>query len=147
MKTLRLFLLLIAFPLFFLSCNRDRGINFNNNQTYGIIDASVNGYGWSAMNGYASFANFSLQLYGEGPNGSSLTITVYPYNGLGSYGAPNPATIYFYDINGYEYYAVSGTVNITSDINGEVIGDFAFSGVSSSGGGSIDMYGAFDLYY
>lgn len=146
MKYLKL-LLIILLPFLFFSCNRDRGIIFNNNnaQTYGIIDATLNGYTWSANSGAAAYNNFSLNLYGSAPDGSSLEITIYPYNGLGSYTANSPASIRFYDAQGYQYDATSGTVNITSDAGDLVQGNFSFTAFSSSM--TIDMSGSFNLYY
>lgn len=148
MKLIRILALCLALPLLFTACTRDRDIYPTNTYTsYGIIDANVNGYGWAASEGYATQQNFSLQLYGAAPDGSSLTITIYPYNGLGSYGVSSPAEIVFYDANGYEYYATTGNVNITSDYIDQVQGNFSFSGVSNGGGGYIDMSGSFNLYY
>ena len=143
----KLIYILFIIPLSLLnSCTPDRdlyptGPNYN---TYGLVDATVNGYTWGASSGDASYSNFTLYLYGEAPDGTSLSIAIYPYNGIGSYAA-NPAQISFYDYNGFEYAATTGTVTITSDYGDQVQGNFSFSGLSGSQ--SIDMSGGFSLYY
>lgn len=143
-KHLRLLVLLV--PIFFFSCNRDTTIA-PPAQNYGIIDATVNGYTWSATSGYAQYDNnFSLRLYGSDNNGSSLSIIIYPYNGLGTYSANSPAQITFYDGSGYQYNAITGSVNITYDLN-YVQGTFYFTGTESGGSTTVDMSGSFDLDY
>jgi hypothetical protein len=143
MKFLKLIILIL--PVFFFSCNRDRNI-VPPTPTYGIIDATVNGYTWSATAGYAQLQNFTLRLYGSGDNGSSLTIDIYPYNGLGTYAANSPAKITFYDGNGLEYNAINGSVNITSDLD-FAQGSFYFTGVQNGGSTTVDVSGNFDLDY
>ena len=145
MKFLKL--LILVFPILFFSCDRDRNLYGPGNQTYGIIDANINGYTWSAMSGYASYNNFTLQLYGEGPNGSSLTITIYPYNGPGSYAVSSPAQINYLDVDGYQYTGSTGNVTVESDANGQVSGYFNFGAVASGSSTYIDMSGNFNLYY
>ena len=74
MKFLKLILILVL-PTLFFSCNPDRDLYTNGNgQTYGIRDANINGYTWSAMSGYAQFQNFALYLHGTGPNLSLIHI-------------------------------------------------------------------------
>jgi hypothetical protein len=144
MKFLKLLVLLA--PVCFFSCNRDR-TPVQPTPTYGIMDATVNGYTWSATSGYALLQNnFSLTLKGTDNNGSSLTIYIYPYNGLGTYSANSPAQITFYDGNNMEYTAISGSVNITYDID-YVQGSFSFTGVQNGGSTTVDMNGNFDLDY
>jgi hypothetical protein len=146
MKFLKLILILVL-PTLFFSCNPDRDLYTNGNgQTYGIIDANINGYTWSAMSGYAQFQNFTLYLHRTGPNNSTLDITIYPYNGVGTYSANSPASILYYDVDGIEYSAVSGSVTVSSDFGGQVEGSFAFSAVANGGSTSIDMTGSFNLY-
>ena len=140
--------LFVLISTLFLSCDKDRNLYGNGNtQTYGIIDATINGYTWSALSGYASYNNFTLRLYGEGPNGSALEITIYPYNGLGSYAVSSPAQIYYLDVDGYQYNASTGNVTIESDANGQVSGYFNFGAVASGSSTYIDMAGDFNLYY
>jgi hypothetical protein len=147
-RLLKIISICLLVPLLLVSCNRDRDLYINNDYaTYGIIDATINGYTWGASQGYASQQNFSLQLYGSAPDGSALTITIYPYNGLGSYGANSPAEIHFLDADGYEYYANTGTVTITSDYIDQVQGNFSFSAVGNGSSGYIDMSGTFNLNY
>lgn len=144
MKFLKLIILVI--PFFFFSCNRDKEL-VPPTPTYGIIDANVNGYTWSATSGYAQLLNnFSLRLTGTDNNGSSLTIYIYPYNGLGTYSANSPAQITFYDGSNMEYTAINGSVTITNDYN-YVQGSFYFTGVQNGGSTSVDMSGNFDLDY
>lgn len=144
MKTVKIFLL--ALLPFIFSCNPDAD-RFQPTQTYGIIDANLGGYTWSASTGYAQYQNFSLTLSGSAPDGSSLLMTIYPYNGLGTYQANSPAQFSFFDVDGYEYYATTGSISITSENSGQVQGNFYFSGVSNGGAQPIDMSGSFNLYY
>lgn len=140
-------LLLAILPALFFSCDRDRGIIFNGNngQTYGIIDASINGYNWSANQGSATEFNFALTIYGSAPDGSSLEIVISPYNGVGTYSANSPARITFYDADGSQYNAATGTVTVTADMVDMVQGNFSFSAYSSSQ--PIDMSGTFSVYF
>lgn len=145
MKFAKLLVLLI--PVLLFSCNSDRN-RIQPTQTYGIIDANVNGYTWSATSGYAQLdlTTSTLRLYGNDNNGSSLSIVIYPYNGIGTYSANSPAQITFYDANGYQYNAISGSVTITNELN-YVQGSFGFTGVENGGSATVDMSGNFDLDY
>ena len=142
-----LFIALLFTPIFF-SCKKSSSSsnNNNNNTTGSTMSATIDGSAWSAttVQGNKSTANpVVLSVAGTG-NGNQINIAIPNYNGAGTYSFSTNMGMSVTYVNlsnptsTYSANAVqgSGSITISSDVNGVVEGSFNLTVVPTMGGGS-----------
>ncbi len=136
-RTITILFILTAF----ISCSKDTS-NGTNSYNPGYMSAYIGSSYWYATTGYAQTPNVNaINLYAAYNNQSHISIALGGYTGPGNYilGGFNGAD--FYDGNGNDYTATSGTITITSDNGTQVLGIFTFSGIGSFTGGEVSITG------
>lgn len=124
-----------------LSCSKDDS-PYNSAYNPGIMSAYVAGNLWYANEGYYQTPNAtSLQMYADFNGQSHISISIGNYTGPGSYFITGFNGADYYDGNGLDYAATSGSLTVTSDNGTQILGTFQFAGFSTVGGYPINITG------
>ena len=110
MRTFRNFMLLIMTVslITFTGCKSDDDGGDGGNAANGTIEASVDGAGFTSLNitSIATLANGNLILQGNDADGKGIVITIFAYDGVGTY-----------DFTGADPLILHTAVYIETDIN------------------------------
>lgn len=138
---IRPLLLILFIPLMFLlSCNDDRGIDFNGGggSSNANISVNINGQLWGAYDAYVqNVAPFGLEIYGVYSQ-SEVSLYITPYNGPGSYPL-NGNTNITYTEGGVTYTSINGSIDIYSDTDEFIEGAFQGQCASNTGSTTLDL--------
>lgn len=150
-KLNHIMLLLMTLSLVTLTaCSTSDDNNNNNNAADGTIEAKIDGTSFTSLDltSVATLASGNLIIQGNDADGKSIVMTIFGYNGEGSYEFTGADPLILHIANYIEADAVNpmntqswtapfdgtaaGTVSITLDTADNVEGTFEFSGQNAN---------------